>query len=55
MPDKRTLKVGNDTYDIEDKDVSSFLNDMPNAIELNSYKVGKDTFDIPLPKVNEFL
>ena len=54
MP-KRTYKVGNDIYDIEDSQVSSFLKDMPKAVEVKSFTVGKDTYDIAVKDVPAFL
>lgn len=54
MP-KKTYKVGEEVYDIEDSDVSSFLKDMPDAIEVQSFVSDKDTFDIPVNEVQSFL
>jgi len=54
MP-KKTYKVGNDIYDIEDSESVSFLKDMPDAVEVKSFIVGKDTFDIGVDEVEDFL
>jgi hypothetical protein len=54
MPDK-TFKVGNDIFEIPDSEVSSFLSDTPDAIEIQSFVLGKDTFDIPIGEVEGFL
>jgi hypothetical protein len=51
----KSYKVGEEIYDIEDKDVESFLNDMPDAVEIQSFVVDKDTFDIPVSDVSDFL
>jgi ribosomal protein S18 acetylase RimI-like enzyme len=56
MPEnKRTFKVGNDIYDIDESQVSEFTKDAPDAIEVKSFLVEKDTFDIPLSDVDGFL
>ena len=55
MGKKRTFKVGNDTYDIDEQDVKGFLRDMPNALEMKSYTVAKDTFDIPMNEEQAFI
>lgn len=56
MPEnKKTFKVGNEVYDIEETQVKEFLKDVPDAIEVKSFTVDKDTFDIPLNDVNDFL
>ena len=54
MPDK-TFKVGNEIYDIPEKDVSAFMKDFSDAIEVQSFIVDKDTFDIPINDVQEFM
>lgn len=54
MP-KRTFKVDNDIFDIEDTDVADFLKEAPNAKEVKSFIVDRDTFDIEIPDVEEFL
>jgi len=54
MP-KRTFKVGDDIYDIEESESASFLKDMPDAKEVKSFIVGKDTFDIDVSDVDAFL
>jgi len=54
MP-KKTYKIGEDIYDIEESDVSSFLKQAPNAKEVKSFLIGKDTFDVEIPDVDAFL
>ena len=54
MP-KKTYKIGEDIYDIEDSDVAAFLKQAPNAKEVKSFLVGKDTFDLELPDVDAFI
>lgn len=54
MPNK-TFKIGNDIFDIPEKEVSSFLADNKDAQEVHSFKVGKDTLDIPVEEVDAFL
>ena len=54
MPNKK-YKVGSDVYDIPEADASNFLNDFPNAIELETFIVDKDTFDIPVNEIDGFL
>jgi hypothetical protein len=54
MP-KKTYKINEDIYDIEESDVSSFLKQAPNAKEVKSFLIGKDTFDVEIPDVDAFL
>jgi hypothetical protein len=54
MP-KKTYKVGEDLYDIEENEAGSFLKDMPKAVEVKSFVLDKDTFDIPVNEVNDFI
>ncbi len=51
----RTYKVGENIFDISDKDVELFLKDYPSAVEIESYTVGQDTFDIPVNERELFL
>jgi hypothetical protein len=56
MPEnKKTFKVGSEVYDIEETQVSEFLKDVPDAVEVKSFVVDKDTFDIPINDVGDFL
>ena len=50
----RTFKADGQIYDIPENEVSSFLKDMPKAVEVQSFTVDKDTFDIPLAEVESF-
>ena len=54
MP-KRTYKIGEDIYDIEDSDVEGFLKSAPEAKEVKSFVLDNDTFDIELPDVDAVL
>ena len=51
----KTYKTDKGVYEIPEKEVSSFLKDFPNAMEVVSYKMGKDTFDIPIKEIELFL
>ena len=51
----KTYKTDKGVYEIPEKEVSSFLKDFPNAMEVVSYKMGKDTFDIPVQETEVFL
>lgn len=51
---KRSFKVGGQLYDIPEAEVSGFLKDFPDAVEIKTYKVGDNTYDIPLTETNQF-
>lgn len=51
----KLFKVEKKYFGIPQEKVSEFLNDFPNAVEVQSFLVDKDTFDIPIDKVSEFL
>ena len=51
----KTYKTDKGVYEIPENEVSSFLKDFPNAMEVVSYKMGKDTFDIPVQEAEVFL
>lgn len=54
MGDKK-FSVDGKLYDIPAADVSAFLNDMPDAVEVAVYEAGGKKYGIPLPDVNDFL
>ena len=51
----RLYKVGETTYNIPEKEKQSFLQDFPDAVEVESFVIDKDTFDIPLDERDMFL
>lgn len=51
----RRYKVGKKIYSIPLSEVKVFLDDMPDAREIQSFSLEKDTFDIPIDKVSAFL
>jgi hypothetical protein len=55
MPETKTYKVKDDVFEIPVADVSEFLKDMPDAIEVQSFTIEGDTMDIPVADVSEFL
>jgi len=51
----KTYRIGADVYDIPDDEVSSFLQDNPQAQETKSFVVDNDTFDIPISEAGQFV
>lgn len=56
MGGTKSFKVGNENYDnIPEAEVKDFLQQFPDAVEVNTFLVGgKDTFDIPVQEVEAF-
>jgi len=52
---KKTFRVDGDIVDIPSENVSSFLEDFPNAEEMSSYIVDGDTVDIPVENSADFI
>lgn len=55
MPRQKSYKIGEDIYDIPEKEIPDFLKENPKATEVVSYKIGNDTYDIPTAEEIDFL
>ena len=55
MPDTITYKAKGQVYEIPDTERDVFLQDFPDAMEVESFLIGRDTFDIPTAEVSGFL
>jgi curved DNA-binding protein CbpA len=51
----KTYKVGIDVYHIPEDKINEFLQDFPEAIEVQEFKVGDETYDIPIELRSDFL
>lgn len=51
----KTFKTSRGVADIPSSEVDGFLQEFPDAIEVNSFIVGKDTADVPLDDIDGFL
>jgi hypothetical protein len=52
---KRSYKVDGQVLDVPESEVSQFLKDVPDAVEVKSYIVDNDTLDIPINEVDDFI
>lgn len=51
---KRRFKIGGQTYEIPENEVSAFLSDNPGAVEVAFYEVKGSKYDIPIKEAAQF-